>query len=339
MGLELARLGLSALLAFALMPALSAPERSGGAPVSPPEPIGERASEPAKTASAPFPDPADGSEDFEREVHPVHGQVLRFKDARGEFFYAYDPEGRLLEARRVDGAMARLAYDAREQVSKLLIQDHAALAVQELQIRYDDQGRMLQLHLLGRGSIRASYDAAGKMQLSHPGLGPEDALKIFGMFGTLRMLTHPAGIVVLQPPSQAQPAATGPVELWLTPPPDPGRLESCGLADANRPWVLAQKHALLTRLASSQGESVRVGRLGPDGGRDDWLGQCFRLRRGPTVLWQGVLVPAGHAQALALPVLELENRARQEPRLTLSCGLPAGAGPGPGSCTHPATGK
>lgn len=317
---DVARLALSALLSLAALPAMGS---------AAPEEVEEvQRHQPAPSAQA------RGESDFERDLDPVHGKVLRFKDARGEFFYGYDAQGRLVEARRVAGAVARLAYDAQAYVHKLVIQDGAALAAQELQIRYDDQGRFRQLYLVGRGSIRASYDAAGKMQLSHPGLGSEDALKIFGMFGTLRMLTHPAGIAVQQPLSRAQLPATGPVELWLTPPPDPGRLASCGLADAGRPWVLAQEHALLTRLASSQGNSVRVGRLGPGGARDDWLGQCFQLRRGSTVLWQGALVSAGHAQALALPVLELENRARHEPRLTLSCGLPAQAAPGPDTCQH-----
>ncbi len=140
--------------------------------------------------------PEDAKPVFESDVHPLHGKVVRFKDSRGVFFYNYAAQGLLIEARRGAGTVARLAYGSHQYVEKLVIQDTPGTPERELQILYDDRGRIRQLDLAGRGSVSAFYDAAGKIHLSYPDLRPDDALQIFGMFGTLRMLTRPAGIAI-----------------------------------------------------------------------------------------------------------------------------------------------
>lgn len=147
----------------------------------------------AQTASSPAADPPAAAPLLEHDS--ASGNIVRFVDARGDFRYRYDASNRLLEASRAGDVQALLQYDADGQFSGLQIRLHDATEAKVLHLTRDRQGRTIVMILEGQGRVKIRYRKDGE-PVMHSNMKPDGHRELFGMFGTLNMLTSPAGIKV-----------------------------------------------------------------------------------------------------------------------------------------------
>lgn len=139
--------------------------------------------------------PAGSARSREVETDPQTGRVLRFRDERGDFRYRYDANGRLLEAMREGDTVATLAWNDRNLPASLALQGLGDASRHQLAFTYDARGRVVRMRLDDRGTIAIRYGRDGEPVMRST-LNPDGHRTTFGMFGTLAMLTQPAGITI-----------------------------------------------------------------------------------------------------------------------------------------------
>lgn len=141
------------------------------------------------------PPPASGQAAGVVETDPRTGRILRLHDARGDFRYRYDTDGRLVQATREGDTVATLAWNARSLPASLVVQRLREASRHRLVFTYDAHGRMTRMQLEGRGAVTLRYGRDGEPVMRST-LNPDGHRDAFGMFGTLGMLTQPAGITI-----------------------------------------------------------------------------------------------------------------------------------------------
>ena len=129
------------------------------------------------------------------ETDPLTGKIVRLRDGRGDFRYRYDDDGRLVEATREGDTVATLAWNARNLPASLMVQHLREGTRHQLVFAYDARGRMARMQLDGRGAVTLRYGRDGEPVMRST-LNPDGHRDAFGMFGTLGMLTQPAGITI-----------------------------------------------------------------------------------------------------------------------------------------------
>ena len=126
------------------------------------------------------------------EHDPASGLIIRVLEARGDFRYRHDADGRLLMASQQGDNSVRLTYDQSGRVTRLSLHASDDTLLESLQIDHDADGRMIRQVLLGNGEIRTRRDESGKITDWDGDLDETGRRTIFGLYGRLQMLKLPA---------------------------------------------------------------------------------------------------------------------------------------------------
>lgn len=126
------------------------------------------------------------------ERDPVSGKIVRFVDARGDFRYRHDANGRLVSAARDGSTSIQLTYTAGGQVERMSLLASDGKLIDSLLYIYDARGLSTKLVLEGKGEVVMQRDDAGKITDMQSDLNEQERLTVFGMGGRLQMLNLPA---------------------------------------------------------------------------------------------------------------------------------------------------
>ena len=135
--------------------------------------------------------------------------------------------------------------------------------------------------------------------------------------------------------TQAQSQLPRHVDLWLSPPPADGALESCAEA-VPREWALVQAGALLQAIDQGTSTLLILPRLNGEASATSATQRCFQWRQGEHVLAQGTVVAKESSRRIAKPmlVMVLDHRSKTAPHLELFCGFPSPAPHAIRYCQH-----
>ena len=122
---------------------------------------------------------------------------------------------------------------------------------------------------------------------------------------------------------QAQSQLPRHVDLWLSPPPADGALESCAEA-VPREWALAQAGARVQSFGAPPVQTLSLPRLNAEASNITATQRCFQWRNGEQIIAQGAVLPRESARRISKPmlVLVLDQRSKTAPSLSLTCGFP-----------------
>lgn len=126
------------------------------------------------------------------ERDPVSGKIVRFVDARGDFRYRHDANGRLVSAAREGSTSIQLTYTAGGQIERMLLLAPDGKLIDSLLYIYDARGLSTKMVLEGKGEVVVQRDDAGKITDMQSDLNEQERLTVFGMGGRLQMLKLPA---------------------------------------------------------------------------------------------------------------------------------------------------
>lgn len=121
-------------------------------------------------------------------------------------------------------------------------------------------------------------------------------------------------------------AATPPlphhIDLWVSPPPDDGNLETCADRQLSE-WEKIQSHVPVVG-GGQENPSIKLSRLARISANPEVTQRCFQLRQNSEVIAQGAILPEESARRLGIPmlVLVLHYRSAAEPEFRLGCGFP-----------------